>query len=116
MPARFAGDLFSTDVGAALNETDDQNFADAWQMARAAIPNLGMRKLRIQQGRMDAVGRGGGTGRSSGGLNWMGALGSLASSASNGAFNRGSKLPGFNISESLYDYKPSGLDFSSGWA
>lgn len=116
MPARFANDLFKDEVGAKLNAGADQNVQDAWQMARSAIENFGLKDIYAMKGRMAASSRSGGSsGRS--GFNWGGALGGLAEGVGGllGGMGGGSKLPGFNIKDPVYSYNPSGIDFSSGW-
>jgi hypothetical protein len=118
MPTRFAGYMFKPEVGSALQGAGDDNTRAAWEMARNTVGNMGMTDIARMRGKMDFKGRSSGGGNSGSGFNWGGAaqglvggLGSLLGGRGGGSVNQGFEMKG-----SLYDYNPSGIDFSSGWS
>lgn len=117
MPARFAGYMFKPEVGRSLQESGDDNTRAIWEMARNTVGNMGMTDIAELKGKMDASRRGSGTSGGSG-FNWGGAAQGLIGGLG-GLFGGGRSSsnanPGFGMQGSLYDYKPSGIDFSSGW-
>lgn len=107
--------MFKPEVGNALQEAGDDNTRAVWEMARNTVGNMGMTDIAKMQGKMDAMKRS--SGSSGSGFNWGGALGGIAGSLGGlfGGRGGGNSNPGFGMQGNLYDYKPSGIDFSSGW-
>lgn len=118
MPARFATDIWSPRVGRALQESGDESANAALVMAKQAVGQFGNREIAELQGKMDASRRGIGASSGGSGFNWGGAAQGVINGLGGlfgGGDRSGSPNPGFGMKGNLYDYKPSGLDFSSGW-
>lgn len=86
-------------------------------IARQTVGQFGNREIAELQGKIDASKRGIGTSSGGSGFNWGGAAQGLIGGIGGlfGGGRGGTSNPGFGMQGSLYDYKPSGLDFSSGW-
>lgn len=107
-------------AGQALTGVADGN-ADALQrLAASTVDYMGAPQLaRLKaQAEFNKARAGAGGSSSSSGFDWggaasgfAGALGGLFGGRSGG----GSPNGGFGIADNLFGYKPSGIDFSSGW-
>lgn len=113
----FAGDIWKARTANALAGAANEEAQSYAEMAGSAVPYFDAGRISRLQGTLDAQSRGYTSSRGSG-LNWAGAalsgVGALAGSFK--GFGGSSKLGGYGVKDNTFGYKPTGIDFSSGWS